>query len=187
MFQALRNVVGLGEGVFMKSKFYLIAIVALATSAVTQAAPKLHCHDKDVFTPIEFTVVDDDVNGLIIKFEGLYSAQAIGHLGFIPAGGKAHEYRDLTITLLGQPQKRIHPDDHRVRHYSRFGLMGETIVQYRHKGELVEKSVRFDGLEITKTVTASRGVSYGLNLRLQHPGDTHTYTKNYYSHSCRAE
>lgn len=169
----------------MKSKFFILATVLFVNSSLVQGAPQIICHDTDTFVPLKFTLVDDDRSGPVLKFDGLHLGQVMARLGLRPPTGLAFEDRDLTITLPGQPKKSILPSDPRVRHYTSFDLKGPAIAQFRHKNQLMQKEVLFQGLEIIKHVTASRGVAYGIGLRLQHSGKNWNYSKPYYSHSCR--
>jgi hypothetical protein len=169
----------------MSSKFLILAVVALAGSSVGQAATQITCHDTDTFVPIKITLDDDDTSGPVLKVEGLLSGQAIASLGLLPPSSVTFADRELTLTLPGQPRKAILASDPLVRDYTQFGLTGKAIAQFRHKNEVIQKEVAFEGLEIIKIVTASSGVTYAIDLRLQHSGKHWAYSKHYYARSCR--
>jgi len=163
-----------------KSLFLMLSFL----TAMAQAAPLLVCHDTDTFTPLKLTVDDDDTNGPVIKLEGLYTAGILHQLGLHTATAP-FEAKDLVLTLPGQPRKSIRQDDHRVRHYTQFGITGPSKAQFRLKNQWTEKEVQFGELEIFKLVSADRNTSYSVTLHLSHSGKNWSYTKHYYEHSCR--
>ncbi len=168
----------------MKSKILAVTAVWFA-SLSAQASPRFLCHDTDTFTPMKITLEDDDATGPVLKIEGHYSGQVLHKLGLMPAGAAPFEYKNLTITLPGQPTKRLLGSDPNVRDYTRFGLTGTSVAEFSSKNQVIQKEVTFEGLDIMKLVTASAGTSYVLSLRLSHSGKHWDYSKNYYNYSCR--
>jgi len=164
---------------------FLILTWLVVASLSAQGATTISCTDDMSFTPIEFTVIDDDTAGPTIKFSGMYSNQALGALGFLTEDLVAWHTRDFVLTLPNQPRKYIYSGDDRVRHYTRSDVLGTSIVRFQHEGKEVAKAVYFEDLIITKLVTASMGVAYQVELSLKHSDKSWTYRKVYYETSCR--